>query len=348
MEETVEWLINSLKEIMKKECTGKRFIENFIMPKTYSAKRILLRRMTDTIKPLKYSPLFIQKQNELLQSELGEIIDYKSLPIHPNLNKQFSKSIRVWKGDITKLKIDSIVNAANNTLVGCFIPLHSCVDSIIHERAGVQLRHECSQLKTAYKATTTTTEITKGYNLPAKYVIHVVGPIVDTLKPKHSYLLQQCYLNCLNKAIKAGCTSIGFCCISTGMFGFPNEEAAKIAIQTVNNFLKNHQIEVVFCVFKEIDYNIYTSLLNDGFNHFDIINKECYDKECLKEKEQKQLQKLQRLKELQLKKSSVNEELTENELEEFFDLVQSVPKEKRPKQPYTLDKWFSTKKVNKK
>lgn len=170
------------------------------------------------------------------------------------------KNIYLWKGDITTLKCGAIVNAANSGMTGCYHPCHNC----IHTFAGVRLRLKCAEIIKAqgHEEPTGTAKITPAYNLPCQYVIHTVGPIVqDVLTQKHCNLLKSCYQNCLELAVQSGVKSIAFCCISTGVFGFPHDKAAEIAVQTVREFLKTHDIEVIFNVFTEKDFDIYKRLL---------------------------------------------------------------------------------------
>ena len=174
--------------------------------------------------------------------------------------------IYLWQGDITRLSVDAIVNAANNKLLGCFAPNHKCIDNEIHTFAGIELRMECARM-TEYMEMpekTGVARMTYGYNLPAKHVIHTVGPIIyDEVTDKERNELASCYRSCLQLANAYNLHSIAFCCISTGEFRFPNEEAAQIAIDTVGTYLKetNSKIQVVFNVFKDIDYDIYNKLL---------------------------------------------------------------------------------------
>ena len=174
--------------------------------------------------------------------------------------------IYLWQGDITQLSVDAIVNAANNKLLGCFAPNHKCIDNEIHTFAGIELRMECARM-TEYMEMPEKTGValmTYGYNLPAKHVIHTVGPIIyDEVTDKERNELASCYRSCLQLANAYNLHSIAFCCISTGEFRFPNEEAAQIAIDTVRTYLKetNSKIQVVFNVFKDIDYDIYNKLL---------------------------------------------------------------------------------------
>ena len=175
--------------------------------------------------------------------------------------------IYLWQGDITRLSVDAIVNAANNKLLGCFAPNHKCIDNEIHTFAGIELRMECARM-TEYMdmpEKTGVARMTYGYNLPAKHVIHTVGPIIyEAVTDKERQELASCYRSCLQLANAYNLRSIAFCCISTGEFRFPNEEAAQIAVHTVRTYLKesNSKIKVVFNVFKDIDYDIYDKLLS--------------------------------------------------------------------------------------
>ena len=174
--------------------------------------------------------------------------------------------IYLWQGDITRLSVDAIVNAANNQLLGCFAPNHKCIDNEIHTFAGIELRMACARM-TEYMdmpEKTGVARMTYGFNLPASHVIHTVGPIVyDTVTDLEKEQLSSCYRSCLELANAYSLKSIAFCCISTGEFRFPNELAAQIAIDTVRRYLKetNSKIQVVFNVFKDIDYDIYNKLL---------------------------------------------------------------------------------------
>ncbi|MBR1737560.1 MAG: protein-ADP-ribose hydrolase [Firmicutes bacterium] len=173
-------------------------------------------------------------------------------------------NIYLWKGDITTLKCDAIVNAANSGMTGCYSPCHNCIDNCIHTFSGIRLRYECAQLmeKQGYEEPTGMAKITNSYNLPCKYVIHTVGPIVNgRLTQQHIRLLESCYTSCLEIAVQNNITSVAFCCISTGVFGFPQYEAAQTAVSAVKNFIENTAIKVIFNVFKEADYEIYRKLL---------------------------------------------------------------------------------------
>ena len=172
--------------------------------------------------------------------------------------------IYLWRGDITTLKCGAIVNAANSGMTGCWQPCHSCIDNCIHTFAGVRLRYECGKIMKAqgHEEPTGKAKITSAYDLPCDYVIHTVGPIVDSiLTDEHRRLLESSYKSCLEIAVQNGIGSIAFCCISTGVFGFPQDKAAEIAVRTVREFRKSHDIQVIFNVFKEDDHEIYKRLL---------------------------------------------------------------------------------------
>ncbi len=199
-------------------------------------------------------------QDEALQEISKErgIIDSENL--------SYTNNIAVWQGDITRLKVDAIVNAANSGMLGCFYPLHACIDNFIHTYSGIQLRLKCAEIitKQDYPEPTGQAKITSAYNLPSSYVLHTVGPIIaHSVSEEDKKLLQNCYTACLELATKNNLKSIAFCCISTGVFMFPQVLAAEIAIRTVKEYLQNHNnsIKVVFNVFKDDDKDIYTRLL---------------------------------------------------------------------------------------
>lgn len=172
----------------------------------------------------------------------------------------------IWQGDITRLKVGAIVNAANSGMTGCYQPCHSCIDNCIHTFAGIQLRNYCQRImeEQGYEEPTGQAKITPAFNLPCDYVIHTVGPIVQgILTTEHEELLASCYENCLRIADENGVKSIAFCCISTGVFMFPNKRAAEIAVDTVRKYKKKNksEIKVIFNVFKDEDLRIYEGLL---------------------------------------------------------------------------------------
>ena len=196
---------------------------------------------------------------------LTELAREKGIVTINDMEKR-APQIYLWQGDITRLSVDAIVNAANNQLLGCFAPNHRCIDNTIHTFAGIELRMACSRM-IEYMDMPEKTGVarkTYGFNLPAKHVIHTVGPIIyDSLTDVEREQLASCYRSCLELANAYSLQSIAFCCISTGEFRFPNEDAAQIAIDTVRTYLKetNSKIQVVFNVFKDIDYDIYDKLL---------------------------------------------------------------------------------------
>lgn len=231
------------------------------IPKDETEQKKLLRSLFNVRMPLPVSDDFIKIQDDYLREEtrLKGITSIDDLePVEPD--------IYLWQGDITTLACDGIVNAANSEMLGCFCPCHGCIDNAIHTFAGVQLRLECAEImkKQGHKEETGKAKITPAFNLPCKYVLHTVGPIVrGNLTEKDCDLLYSCYRSCLELSEQKGLESIAFCCISTGEFHFPNEKAAEIAIQAVKDFKKytNSKIKVVFNVFKDLDYEIYRELL---------------------------------------------------------------------------------------
>lgn len=231
------------------------------IPQSESEQKRLLRALFNVRPPKEISDDFLAVQDAYLKAEIAEngIVDYKSLT-------PMEDGIYLWQGDITTLQCDAIVNAANSGMTGCYMPNHACIDNCIHTYAGVQLRYACGEMmqQQGYEEPTGKAKITSGYNLPAKYVLHTVGPIIqDEVTDQDEMLLASCYRSCLELATEYKLTSVAFCCISTGVFHFPNDRAAEIAIQTVRAFQKetNSKIEVIFNVFKDYDYEIYRELL---------------------------------------------------------------------------------------
>lgn len=241
--------------------------KEILFPDDEESRRKLLRSLMNVRMPKDISEDFLKIQDEYLKKATEEkgITDLNDL-------KPIKDDIYIWKGDITTLRVDAIVNAANSAMLGCFVPGHNCIDNCIHTYAGAQLRNECnrkmeelrSQYGVNYVQPTAVPLLTDAYNLPAKKVIHIVGPIVDgKLNRDHEELLEKCYRSCLDMAKENELRSIAFCCISTGVFMFPQDKAAKIATDTVNRWLKeNGSIKVVFNVFNDTDLRIYHELLN--------------------------------------------------------------------------------------
>ena len=247
----------------KLEYLIKTLNSNVAIPQDKKGKEDLLRTLINVWEVEELPDEFYRLQDEYLQEKLAqtELTNLEQLT-------EVEKNICLWQGDITTLKVDAIVNAANKALLGCFIPHHRCIDNAIHSKAGVQLRRECFDImqKQGEYEKTGQAKLTSGYNLPAKYVLHTVGPIIyDKVEESDKELLASCYRNCLELAVKNGIKSVAFCCISTGEFRFPNELAAEIAVSTVRTFLKNHpesEIKVVFNVFKDSDFDIYRKILD--------------------------------------------------------------------------------------
>lgn len=235
--------------------------ESAAIPNDTEEQKRLFRALVNIRMPKSASREFLKIQGEYLREELllKGITDIAELnPIMPD--------IYLWKGDITTLKCDAIVNAANSRMLGCFCPNHNCIDNAIHTFAGVELRKSCYDIMSLQgrEEPVGRAKITPGYNLPCRYIIHTVGPMVcGDLDGTHEKQLSNCYRSCLALADKNFLESIAFCCISTGEFRFPNERAAKIAVQTVGEYKKEtkSKIKVIFNVFKEYDHEIYKKLL---------------------------------------------------------------------------------------
>ena len=232
-------------------------------PQELTAQRRLLRSLMNVRPPMPLKPDFLAVQDELLSAEAAEkgAVDGDTLPVSPA-----DPRIAVWQGDITRLKVDAIVDADNSGLLGCFCPCHGCIDNAIHSAAGLQLRDECHTIMSAqgHAEPTGQAKLTKAYNLPAKYVLHTVGPIISGRVTKRDRaLLASCYRSCLELAAEKGFKSVAFCCISTGEFHFPNDLAAEIAVETVEDFLKcdTSVQKVIFNVFKDIDRELYEKRL---------------------------------------------------------------------------------------
>ncbi len=246
-----------IKELLREQ-PGYRDMD---IPANEQERKKLLRSLLNVRMPRHVSDDFLKVQDEYLQAETAEkgITDLADLtPVETD--------IYVWQGDITTLKCDAIVNAANSQMLGCFCPCHGCIDNAIHTFSGVQLRSACADLmeKQGHEEPAGMAKITLAYNLPCRYVLHTVGPIIrGSLTKKDEELLASCYRSCLELAEANGVNSIAFCCISTGEFHFPNERAAEIAVETVKEYRRQTQsrMKVIFNVFKENDLHIYRKLL---------------------------------------------------------------------------------------
>ena len=261
-EERLDYLVEAFK-------TDSGEYMNIETPKDTEGKRRVLRSLMNIRMPRNLSPDALRVQDEYLKgrSEEKGIVTLSDIP-------EIRNGLSIWQGDITRLAVDAIVNAANSQMLGCFVPMHTCIDNCIHTYAGVQLRAECSrqmnQLRIRYgrdyEQPTAVPMLTDGYNLPAKKVIHIFGPIVQyKLTPALEKDLADCYRNTLNMCKENGLKSVAFCCISTGVFHFPNRRAAEIAVETVTSWMSKHPEEmerVIFNVFKEEDRAIYEDLLS--------------------------------------------------------------------------------------
>lgn len=244
------------------------------IPDSYLEQTRLLRSLMNVRMPKEISEEFLCVQDEYLSNLVKEKGRIKATSI-PTIAEEFKLSslpfkekISIWQGDITRLEVDAIVNAANSQMLGCFAPCHGCIDNAIHSVAGIQLRNECYEImnKQGHEEETGVAKITSAYNLPCKHVIHTVGPIVrHGLTKELEEDLRSCYRSCLECAVQNGVRTIVFCCISTGEYHFPNDKASEIAIETVIEFLKGNESKidrVIFNVFKDLDNEIYRKLVS--------------------------------------------------------------------------------------
>ena len=244
------------------------------IPEDLQGKRDLFRALRNVREPKPVSEEFLRLQDEELQEQLQEkgiveLVDIEDVCRGEKFFAPTGKQLSLLQGDITRLRVDAIVNAANAQMLGCFHPLHRCIDNAIHSAAGVQLREECHRLmlQQGHLEPTGRAKITKAYNLPCKYVIHTVGPIIPNGIPTafQKEQLASCYRNIMVCASENGLGSVAFCCISTGEFRFPNQLAAEIAVQTVKDYLNAHPDcsvkQVVFNVFKDEDRDIYQPII---------------------------------------------------------------------------------------
>ena len=223
------------------------------IPSSLEERQRMMRALMNVWEPKAISEEFLKMQDAELQMQRED----------KGVVKVHDEGLTIWQGDITRLKVEAIVNAANAQALGCWAPLHNCIDNCIHSAAGIQLRKECADKMQGRLLATGDAFITQGYNLPARYVIHTVGPIIPDGVPtkEQEEQLAQCYRSCLDLAEQNGLESIAFCCISTGVFHFPNEQAAKIAIETVKSYPRHALKTIVFNVFLDKDRDIYEQLL---------------------------------------------------------------------------------------
>ena len=251
--------MNRLDNLIDYLLSERNELGNITIPDNEQDKFRLYRSLVNIRPAWAADDSFLQAEDEYLT----ELTESKGITDIADLTP-IEDGIYLWRGDITTLRCGAIVNAANSGMTGCWQPCHTCIDNCIHTFAGVRLRYECDRImqEQGHEEPTGKAKITKAYNLPCDYVIHTVGPIVQgQLTDEHCKLLESSYQSCLELAVQNGIDSIAFCCISTGVFGFPQKQAAEIAVRTVREFRKTHTIKVIFNVFKEDDYEIYKELL---------------------------------------------------------------------------------------
>ena len=223
------------------------------IPHTLEERKTMMRALMNVWIPKPIDTAFLTAQDAELQMQREE----------KGVANPTGDGLQIWQGDITRLRVDAIVNAANAQALGCWSPLHNCIDNCIHSAAGIQLRKECADIMQGRLLDTGDAIITQGYNLPAKHVIHTVGPIIESERPteQQKEQLAHCYRSCLDLAEKHHLQSIAFCCISTGVFHFPNELAAEIAVKTVKEYPLQSLKTIVFNVFLDKDRDIYQRLV---------------------------------------------------------------------------------------
>ena len=263
--EVQEQRLNYLLEKFKAE--SKEY-KDMKLPDSMSDKQRILRSLMNIRMPGEMEAEVLKIQNEYLRERAKEkgIVNLSDISV-------VKDNLSIWQGDITRLKVDAVVNAANSRMLGCFVPMHTCIDNQIHTYAGVQLREECNnkmeQLRARhgkqYEQPTAVPMLTDGYNLPARKVIHIVGPIVEyDLTPNLEKDLADCYSNTLELCMENSLKSVAFCCISTGVFRFPNKRAAEIAADTVERWSLEHpdaMERIIFNVFKDEDKKYYEEIL---------------------------------------------------------------------------------------
>ena len=232
-------------------------------PPDDAAQRRLLRSLMNVRPPMPLRRDFLALQDALLseEREARGAVEADSLPVTAG-----NPRLALWRGDITRLRADAVVDADNSALLGCFCPCHGCVDNAIHSAAGLQLRDECGRIMRAqgHPEPAGQAKLTGGYNLPARYVLHTVGPVVQgRVTRRDREELASCYRSCLRLAAEHGLESVAFCCISTGEFHFPNQAAAGIAVETVTEFLRGNSVirKVIFNVFTDTDEAVYRRAL---------------------------------------------------------------------------------------
>ncbi|OZG68165.1 protein-ADP-ribose hydrolase [Bifidobacterium eulemuris] len=257
--------LRGLIRLMLQEC-GMTAADHALDERDFDQLWPTFRALANTRAPMESSPAFLEPQDRVLRELIARagVTEADELP-----RTKADARLSVWRGDITTLRADAIVNAANAGMTGCWSPNHHCIDNAIHTFAGVQLRLECARLMESqgHSEPTGLAKSTAAYNLPAKHVIHTVGPIANGAPTdEHRAQLASSYHHCLDEAARLGCASLAFCCISTGVFGFPQREAAAIAVRETRAWLDEHAdagvTHVVFNVFGDKDERIYHALLD--------------------------------------------------------------------------------------
>ena len=269
-EERLDYLVEAFKEDSAE-------YGDLPTPADPNGKRRLLRSLMNIRMPREMAAETLIVQDDYLRERIREngIVGLAEIPTLADQGSTIphGSQLSLWQGDITRLSVDAVVNAANAQMLGCFVPMHTCIDNCIHTFAGVQLRAACNRQMNLlrarygpdYEQPTAVPMLTDGYNLPAKKVVHIVGPIVSgMLTPALEEALAACYRNTLDLCVENGLRSVAFCCISTGVFHFPADRAARIAVRTVTQWLDRHGAQmdrVIFNVFSEKDRDIYERLL---------------------------------------------------------------------------------------
>lgn len=270
-EDRLDYLLKEFKE-------DSRQYRELEVADDYENKRMALRSLMNIRMPREMAENIVKVQDEFLSEEakekgIVELSDIKTIKDQYASTHPLGHKISIWQGDITRLAVGAVVNAANSQMLGCFVPCHRCIDNAIHSAAGIELRAECNhnmnqkriKYGPKYEEPTGQAMLTKAYNLPAQYVIHTVGPIVGYgLTEELRQDLRNCYENVLKCCIEHNIRSVAFCCISTGEFHFPNDEAASIALGTVTSVLKEQEDKfdrIIFNVFKDLDKECYEALI---------------------------------------------------------------------------------------
>lgn len=250
--------------LIKRLLDENRRYRGMAVPADTNEQKRILRSLMNIRHPKSIDDEFLTVQDEYLRQEIEAAGITRLTNLEP-----VSGNLYLWQGDITRLQCGAIVNAANSSMTGCYVPCHTCIDNCIHTFAGIQLRLDCAEImeRQGHEEPTGQAKITRAYNLPCDYVLHTVGPIIEgSVTSEDERLLASCYRSCLELAEQNGVESIAFCCISTGVFHFPNQRAAEIAVETVRCYKAEtgSEMKVIFNVFKDPDLEIYRRLLAEN------------------------------------------------------------------------------------